>query len=218
MSDSSGVWDTLTEGLLFVWLYYIFCPTSSPQWIKLISSRRHLDNIVDRCCYECVITEEAGAPLFVITVKEPGHEDLVLKDITPKDVWSSILRTIADNRLKRDCVKIFPEYLSGEYLYGLKEAAIIRIVESVCAPSIHISRVYHFTLKYQGFAEFAIRTDFNHSVVCSCPALICWLDTPSSSGERSWLRCHRRLIQVAALVLNPSSGLTSESKSGMPIQ
>ncbi|XP_067951702.1 histone-lysine N-methyltransferase 2C-like isoform X2 [Watersipora subatra] len=85
-----------------------------------------------RCCYECSIAEgDEGAPIFLITIKEPGHSNKVYKDVTPKAVWSHILTIVERQRRMGDCVKIFPEFLSGEYMFGLKELAIIRIIESL---------------------------------------------------------------------------------------
>ena len=87
---------------------------------------------VRRCCYECTIVEgDEGAPEFVITVKEHGHNNTVYKGTSPKEVWSYVLDIVDHQRKQGDCVKIFPEFLSGEYMFGLKESAIIRIIESV---------------------------------------------------------------------------------------
>lgn len=56
---------------------------------------------------------------------------MVYKAETPHEVWSNVLTVVDRQRRLGDFVKIFPEYLSGEYMFGLKEPSIIRIIESV---------------------------------------------------------------------------------------
>lgn len=74
---------------------------------------------------------DEGSPLFVITMKETGYPNKVYQASNPKDAWTNILDVVESKRRIEDCVKIFPEYLSGEYMFGLKEPAIIRIIESL---------------------------------------------------------------------------------------
>lgn len=88
--------------------------------------------------------ENDGSPQFVITVEETGHADAIFKDSTPKDVWENVLTAVEEQRRQGDFVKIFPEYLSGEYMFGLTEPAIIRIIESVSRG--HASYVLLFLL------------------------------------------------------------------------
>lgn len=79
----------------------------------------------------CSIAEDNGLPEFVISVKELKHENVTYRDTTPKRVWDNVLTVVERQRRTAGMVKIFPEYLSGEYLFGLTEPSIIRIIESV---------------------------------------------------------------------------------------
>ncbi|KAK2516402.1 Kmt2d [Columba guinea] len=67
-----------------------------------------------RCCYRCTICENNGRPEFVVQVIEQGLEDLVFSDSSPQ----------------ADMLRLFPEYLKGEELFGLTVHAVLRIAES----------------------------------------------------------------------------------------
>lgn len=56
-----------------------------------------------RCRYLCSIEEKDGRPVFVIRIVEQGHEDLVLSDSSPKDVWDKILEPVACVRKNLKC-------------------------------------------------------------------------------------------------------------------
>lgn len=56
---------------------------------------------------------------------------MVFKAPTPKLAWNNVTDTVDSMRRNGDYVKIFPDFLEGEQLFGLKEPAITRIIESV---------------------------------------------------------------------------------------
>ncbi|KAM6453008.1 histone-lysine N-methyltransferase 2C isoform 8-T8 [Liasis olivaceus] len=95
-----------------------------------------------RCRYLCSIEEKDGFPLFVIRVIEQGHEDLVLTDLTPKDVWDKILEPVASIRKTSEMLQLFPAYLKGEDLFGLTVSAVARIAESL--PGVEACERYAF--------------------------------------------------------------------------
>ncbi|XP_040595217.1 histone-lysine N-methyltransferase 2C isoform X7 [Mesocricetus auratus] len=95
-----------------------------------------------RCRYLCSIEEKDGRPVFVIRVVEQGHEDLVLSDSSPKDVWDKILEPVACVRKNSEMLQLFPAYLRGEDLFGLTVSAVARIAESL--PGVEACENYTF--------------------------------------------------------------------------
>ncbi|XP_042236177.1 histone-lysine N-methyltransferase 2D-like isoform X2 [Homarus americanus] len=109
------------------------------QVIRFYWSMRRLHK---RCAYECSIHENDGQPEFRITVKEDGHDDHTFISCSPKGVWNKVLEPLAEMRQKADVVRLFPQYISGEDLFGLTEPAIVRILESL--PGIDTLGDYNF--------------------------------------------------------------------------
>ena len=117
--------------------------------IRYYWSMRHLHK---RCAYECSIHEINGSPEFRITIKEDGYEDLKLVSCSPKGVWNKILEPLADLRQNSDVVKLFPQYISGEDLFGLTEPVIVRILESLPG----VDTLTDYTFKYGSNPLFEI--------------------------------------------------------------
>lgn len=95
-----------------------------------------------RCRYICSIAEVAGRPEFRIVVQEASEADLDLRDVSPKAVWQRVLQPIADMRKSHKLVKLYPEFISGEDLFGLTEPTIVRIIESL--PGVETLTNYRF--------------------------------------------------------------------------
>ncbi|XP_043922826.1 histone-lysine N-methyltransferase 2C [Protopterus annectens] len=106
---------------------------------RLYWSMRYINR---RCRYLCGIEEKDGLPEFVIKVIEQGHEDLILKDTSPKGVWDKILEPIAELRKDSSILKLFPVYIKGEDLFGLTVPAVARIAESL--PGVETCGNYTF--------------------------------------------------------------------------
>ena len=47
--------------------------------------------------------------------------------------WEEIVTSIQKQREKEGLLKVFPEFICGEDLFGLSEATIQRMIESVCS-------------------------------------------------------------------------------------
>ncbi|KAK8388323.1 hypothetical protein O3P69_020366 [Scylla paramamosain] len=109
------------------------------QVIRYYWSMRRLHK---RCAYECSIHDKDGQPEFRIIVKEDGYEDHAFVSCSPKGVWTKVLEPLAELRQKADVVRLFPQYISGEDLFGLTEPAIVRILESL--PGIDTLADYNF--------------------------------------------------------------------------
>ena len=92
-----------------------------------------MKRLYKRCRYVCSIVDNEGQPGFKIRIVEPGQEDMILQDVSPKAVWNKILEPLDRLRRNADLVKIFPSFTSGEELFGLTEQAIVRVLESVIA-------------------------------------------------------------------------------------
>ncbi|KAK9407230.1 histone-lysine N-methyltransferase 2D [Crotalus adamanteus] len=95
-----------------------------------------------RCCYRCTICENNGRPEFVVQVMEHGLEDLVFTDSSPQAVWNRIIEPVAMMRKEADMLRLFPEYLKGEELFGLTVHAVLRIAESL--PGVESCQNYLF--------------------------------------------------------------------------
>lgn len=50
---------------------------------------------------------------------------------SPLAVWNRIIEPVAAMRKEADMLRLFPEYLKGEELFGLTVHAVLRIAESV---------------------------------------------------------------------------------------
>jgi len=77
-----------------------------------------------------------------VTIIEEGFEKETLKDKTPSAIWQKILEKIEKLRKDNDLVKLFPVYFNGEYLFGLNEPHIIRLIESL--PGVETLTNYAF--------------------------------------------------------------------------
>nr|KAG5705670.1 hypothetical protein BaRGS_026609 [Batillaria attramentaria] len=98
--------------------------------------------IYKRCRYVCSIGENEVAPEFSIRIVEEGYEDIVFKDKSPKDVWMHVFRPLEKMRANADMVKMFPEFMCMEELFGLTEPAIIKVLESL--PGTDLLHNYNF--------------------------------------------------------------------------
>ena len=81
-----------------------------------------------------------------MTIIEEGFEKETLKDKTPSAIWQKILERIEKLRKDNDLVKLFPIYFNGEYLFGLNEPHIIRLIESL--PGVETLTNYAFKFGY----------------------------------------------------------------------
>lgn len=100
-----------------------------------------------RARYVCSIDERDGCPEFSVTILESVVDEssappLTLVDRSPTALWRRILDALAHVRKANNVVKIFAEYSSGEYMFGLCEPHITRLVESL--PGVETLTNYAF--------------------------------------------------------------------------
>ncbi|XP_061122354.1 histone-lysine N-methyltransferase 2C-like isoform X2 [Syngnathus typhle] len=106
---------------------------------RIYWSMRHSNR---RCKYMCFIEEQEARPLFKVKVVENGYNDLVLTAPTPKGVWDQILEPVARLRSSSGMLKLFPDFLKGEDLFGISASAVCRIIESL--PGVEACERYTF--------------------------------------------------------------------------
>ncbi|CAH0763958.1 unnamed protein product [Diatraea saccharalis] len=85
-----------------------------------------------RCRYLCWISEEEGRPRFHVRAQDEPRTELAAA--TPRAAWASILDSVAalrDNRGEEGVLKLWPNYVTGEDLFGLTEPAVVRVLESL---------------------------------------------------------------------------------------
>jgi hypothetical protein len=133
-----------------------------------------------RCRYLCSINENEGHPEFSVTIIEEGFERETFVDNSPSSLWQKILAKLDAQRKEKDLVKIFPIYFTGEYLFGLMEPHITRLIESL--PGVETLTNYAFkygklqlldmplTINPTGCArsEPKLRTHFRKSSKLTC--------------------------------------------------
>ncbi|GAU93598.1 hypothetical protein RvY_05517 [Ramazzottius varieornatus] len=81
-----------------------------------------------RCYYICSIHEVDGFPEFKIVVRESGFDNVVLSDVTTKGVWMKVLTAVLGLRTNA-MIKVFPDFFTGDELFGLTEGNIARAIE-----------------------------------------------------------------------------------------
>ncbi|KAG8452374.1 hypothetical protein GDO86_004250 [Hymenochirus boettgeri] len=95
-----------------------------------------------RCSYRCRVCDNNGQPEFSVQVIEYGYEDVVLTDSSPQALWSRVAEPVARMRRETGMLRLFPEYLKGEEMFGLTLHAVLRIAESL--PGVENCQNYLF--------------------------------------------------------------------------
>ncbi|XP_063808767.1 histone-lysine N-methyltransferase 2D isoform X2 [Pseudophryne corroboree] len=95
-----------------------------------------------RCSYRCRVCDQNGRPEFTVQVIEYGYEDVVLTDSSPQALWNRIAEPVARMRRETGMLRLFPEYLKGEEMFGLTLHAVLRIAESL--PGVENCQNYLF--------------------------------------------------------------------------
>lgn len=102
-----------------------------PIGYKIIRFYWSMRRINKRCRYVCSIHDASGRPEFRVLVQEPTQDDVELRDNSPRSVWTRILEPLATLRKEHNCVQLYPQYVTGEDLFGLTEPAVVRVLESL---------------------------------------------------------------------------------------
>ena len=102
-------------------------------------------NVNKRCSYYCSIQDKDNKPEFAIEVVEAGCDTVTYTDTTCRGVWMKVLSEVEDTRIKAKCVKVFPDFISGEDLFGLTEPNIMKVLESL--PGVESLNDYNFKVR-----------------------------------------------------------------------
>ncbi|XP_041970566.1 histone-lysine N-methyltransferase 2D-like isoform X2 [Aricia agestis] len=96
-----------------------------------------------RSRYVCWISELEGRPQFHVRLQdEPRYE---VAAPTPRAAWAQVLDAVAtlrESKCSEGVLKIWPNYVTGEDLFGLTEPAVVRVLESL--PGIETLTDYRF--------------------------------------------------------------------------
>lgn len=84
-----------------------------------------------RCRYVCSIGDKGGRPEFIVTPQENETGAVESRGGTPRAAWAPFLTALANLRAAQDTLRLWPDYLTGEDLFGLTEPAIVRVLESL---------------------------------------------------------------------------------------
>ncbi|XP_018646764.1 mixed-lineage leukemia protein, mll, putative [Schistosoma mansoni] len=95
-----------------------------------------------RAKYVCEILEKDSHPFFRITAIDRDMENVSVTHETCDGAWQIILSRIEVLCKEHKLVKLFPQLLRGEDLFGLNESHIVRAVESL--PGVEGLRDYVF--------------------------------------------------------------------------
>ena len=89
------------------------------------------------------ISETDGKPNFSVTIFDDGYKIETISGSTPNEIlYNHLLEKISNLRLTNDLVNMFPVFFSGEYLFGLTEPHVIRLIESL--PGIEMLNNYKY--------------------------------------------------------------------------
>lgn len=146
-----------------------------------------------RTVYTCTIEEnQESEPEFsvsfkthqVLNLSEPDHfETTRFAGSRPSEPWSHILQGIEKLRLgKKNTLKLFSQFLPGEFLFGLNEPSVTKIVESL--PGVETLLGYDF--KYGKHPLMDLPLAVNPSGCARCePRFRTYLKKPLTVGSVS---------------------------------
>jgi len=113
-----------------------------PIGFKILRYYWSMRKVNKRCSYYCSIQEKDNLPEFAIEVVETGHDNVTFTDSTCLGVWMKVLKEVESVRIKAKCIKVFPDFINGEDLFGLNEPTVMKVLESL--PGIESLVDYNF--------------------------------------------------------------------------
>ncbi|XP_068631112.1 histone-lysine N-methyltransferase 2C-like isoform X2 [Battus philenor] len=114
-----------------------------PIGYKIVRFYWSMSRANSRCRYVCWISEEEGRPRFHVRAQDESRRELCAA--TPRAAWAAVLDAVAalrENRGEEGVLKLWPNYVTGEDLFGLTEPAVVRVLESL--PGIETLTDYRF--------------------------------------------------------------------------
>ncbi|CAH2071742.1 unnamed protein product, partial [Iphiclides podalirius] len=114
-----------------------------PIGYKIVRFYWSMSRANSRCRYVCWISEEEGRPRFHVRAQDESRRELCAA--TPRAAWAAVLDAVAalrENRDEEGVLKLWPNYVTGEDLFGLTEPAVVRVLESL--PGVETLTDYRF--------------------------------------------------------------------------
>ncbi|CAG9534833.1 unnamed protein product [Cercopithifilaria johnstoni] len=120
-----------------------------------------LTNTTDRTQYQCTICDKSSAPEFVISYGD-GQE---VRETSASAAWNHILMEVERTRDKDDgLLRLFPANLTGDSLFGLTEAAVSKMTESLPG----VDQLITYTFKHGGVPLMDLPLAVNPSGCARC--------------------------------------------------
>ena len=113
-----------------------------PIGYKILRYYWSMRNANKRCNYFCSVEDNDNKPEFVIEVAETGHESVTFKDDNCRGVWMKVLTEVEKVRKDSASAKVFPDYITGEDLFGFNEPNVVKVLESL--PGVETLQDYTF--------------------------------------------------------------------------
>ncbi|VDN01426.1 unnamed protein product, partial [Thelazia callipaeda] len=118
-------------------------------------------NPTDRIQYQCTICDKASAPEFVISYKD-GTE---IRETSASAAWNHVLMEVERMRDRNDgLLRLFSTNLTGENLFGLTEAAVSKMTESLPG----VDQLITYTFKHGGVPLMDLPLAVNPSGCARC--------------------------------------------------
>lgn len=114
-----------------------------PIGYKIVRFYWSMSRANTRCRYLCWISEEEGRPRFHVRAQDEPRDELAAA--TPRAAWANVLDAVAalnEGRSEEGVLKLWPNYVTGEDLFGLTEPAVVRVLESL--PGVETLTDYRF--------------------------------------------------------------------------
>ena len=115
-----------------------------PIGYKVIRYYWSTTEVNKRVPYLCSIAEVDNKPEFRITINEGKENEHTWTDSSARGVWLKVLAIVENLRKENDLVKVFPNYIIGEDLFGLCEQNVVKVLESLPG----IESLTDYTFKY----------------------------------------------------------------------
>ncbi|XP_072939829.1 uncharacterized protein [Epargyreus clarus] len=156
-----------------------------PIGYKIVRFYWSMSRANSRCRYLCWISEEGGRPRFHVRAQDESRQEMCAP--TPRAAWAAVLDSVGalrEGRGEDGVLKLWPNYVTGEDLFGLTEPAVVRVLESL--PGIETLTDYRFKFGRSALLEGGLAV--NPSGCARCEARC----------ARTWRRPARSLLPAGA--------------------
>ncbi|GBP54287.1 Histone-lysine N-methyltransferase trr, partial [Eumeta japonica] len=144
--------------------------------VRFYWSMRRANN---RCRYVCWISDEDGKPRFHVQPQDENKEEMTAP--TARAAWAKVLEAVAalrNGRSEPGVLKLWPDYVTGEDLFGLTEPAVVRVLESL--PGIETLTDYRFKFGRSALLEGGLAVNPSGCARCEPRSRATWRRPPRS--------------------------------------